>query len=122
MTQIFRFTVAAVLLLLLASQQPRLEAGEPFAMSVYPEFSFAPATLRITVRVDPNADNRAFELIADSGAFFRSSVVTLEGERGPKTSTFEFRGLPAGDYEIRGTLYDYNGRERGCLNRHANVQ
>lgn len=63
-----------------------------------------PATVRITVAVEPNADNRALRIEADGDRLFRSSEVVLEGEAGKKLHTVEFKNLPAGSYTIRAAV------------------
>ena len=47
------------LILTLWSTSPRVDAGERLTMTVSPAQSFAPATLRIQVRLERHADNRA---------------------------------------------------------------
>ena len=54
----------------------------------------------------------AVEIVADSGDFYRSSLIPLEGENAPRTTTIDFRGLPGGDYEVRIILLDPGGRPR----------
>jgi hypothetical protein len=83
--------------------------------------SFAPANLNIRVRVVPSAENRALEVVAESGEFYRSSQVPLEGEHAPATTTFEFRGLPGGDYMIHGILTDSSGRRRATAEQSVRV-
>ena len=63
-----------------------------------------PATVRITVAVEPNADNRALRIEADGDRLFRSSEVVLEGEAGRRLHTVEFKNLPAGSYTIRAAV------------------
>jgi hypothetical protein len=63
-----------------------------------------PATVRITVAVEPNADNRALRVEADGDRLFRSSEVVLEGEDGQRLHTLEFKNLPAGSYTIRAAV------------------
>ncbi len=63
-----------------------------------------PATVRITVAVEPNADNRALRIEADGDRLFRSSEVILEGEDGKRIHTVEFKNLPAGSYTIRAAV------------------
>jgi hypothetical protein len=54
-------------------------AKEPLSMRVSPAMSFAPANRVIRTSVEPDADNRAMEVIAGSGDFYRSSAIQLEG-------------------------------------------
>jgi hypothetical protein len=63
-----------------------------------------PATVRITIAVEPNADNRALRIEADGDRLFRSSEVVLEGEEGQRIHTVEFKNLPAGSYTIRAAV------------------
>jgi hypothetical protein len=60
-----------------------------------------PATVRITVAVEPGAENRALLVEADGERYFRSSAVTLDGEREKRLHTVEFKNLPAGAYTLR---------------------
>lgn len=109
------------LLVTLLPVAPGLSAGERLTMTVSPAHSFAPANLRVYVRVEPNANNRALEIVAESDGFYRSSFVALDGERAPRTVLLEFRSLPSGDYEIRGVLADATGHERAHEREHVMV-
>ena len=109
------------LVLMLTPTAPTLQGAQPLALSVTPSYAFAPATVRVRVRLDPSADNRALEIVADSAEFYRSSLIQLEGERAPRVVTLDFRSLPEGDYEIRGALFDSMGRERAAICAHTNV-
>jgi hypothetical protein len=60
-----------------------------------------PATVRITVAVEPAADHRALIIEADGERYFRSSAVTLAGEREKRLHSVEFKNLPAGSYILR---------------------
>jgi hypothetical protein len=64
-------------------------AKEPLSIRVSPGFSFAPANIVIRTSVEPDAENRSLEVIADSAEFYRSSTITLEGDRAPKTMMVE---------------------------------
>ena len=96
-------------------------AKEPVTIRVSPAFSYAPANLVIQTSVEPADDNRAMEVIADSGGFYRSSTIALEGDRAPRTSRFEFRSLPPGEYEITATVIGANGQHRAIAHRRVNV-
>lgn len=63
-----------------------------------------PATVRIMVAVEPNADNRTLRVEADGDRLFRSSELVLEGENGKRLHTVEFKNLPAGSYTIRAAV------------------
>jgi hypothetical protein len=96
-------------------------AKEPLSIRVSPAFSFAPANLVIRTSVEPDADNRSMEVIADSPEFYRSSTIALEGDRAPKTTMIEFRSLPAGDYELTATLIGVDGHSRGFARAHVQL-
>jgi hypothetical protein len=96
-------------------------AKEPLSIRVSPAFSFAPANLVIRTSVEPDAENRSMEVIADSAAFYRSSRMTLEGDRAPKTMMVEFRSLPPGDYEVTAMLIGGDGHRRATAHAQVNV-
>jgi hypothetical protein len=96
-------------------------AKEPLALRVSPAMSFAPADLMIRARVEPDADNRAMEVVAESGDFYRSSSIQLEGDRAPRTVTLEFRGLPPGEYAVTAVVIGNDGQRRGLARSHVNV-
>jgi hypothetical protein len=89
-----------------------VNAGERLTIAVSPRQSYAPSNLTVRVHVTPDANNRGLEVSADSGEYFRSSLVQLDGKDAPQTITVELRSLPGGTYEIRGTLVDTTGRAR----------
>jgi hypothetical protein len=95
--------------------------GEQLKIVVSPTQSFAPSNLSIRARVVPNAENRALEVIAESGEFYRSSQITLEGERAPSTITIDFRGVPSGEYQIYGILVDAGGHRRAMAAQFVRV-
>lgn len=64
-------------------------------------FFSEPATIRITVAVEPDAQNRTLVVQADGDHLFRSSQVALDGENGQRVHTVEFKNLPAGYYIVR---------------------
>ena len=96
-------------------------AKELLSMQVSPAVSFAPANLTIRTRVEPDADNRAIEVVADSEEFYRSSAIQLEGDHAPRTTTFEFRGLPPGEYEVTAVVSGTHGQRRALAHSHVNV-
>jgi hypothetical protein len=88
---------------------------EPLTMKVSPAMSFAPANLVVRASIQPNADNRVFEVVAESDDFYRSSEVQLDGERAPRTNSIEYRSLPPGQYEVRAVLLGADGRPRATV-------
>jgi hypothetical protein len=96
-------------------------ANESISIRVSPAMSFAPANLVIRTTVEPDVDNRAMEIVADSEEFYRSSSVQLEGDRAPKTTMFEFRSLPPGEYRVTAVLFGANGQRRGTARAQIRV-
>jgi hypothetical protein len=94
---------------------------ESIKMSVSPAQSLAPAYLRVRMTVEPNAANRIVAVVAESDNYFRSSELPLEGENGPRTIFFEFRGVPSGEYQIRGLVGDAKGHEVASVKQNVNV-
>ena len=106
---------------LMLAAAARADAGEPLTMAVSPVQSFAPTTLTVRVHVNPDAENRALEVVAESGDYYRSSRIQLDGNEAPQTFVVELRSLPGGNYEIRGALIGTSGRIRGLVRRQVIV-
>ena len=96
-------------------------ANEPLSMRVSPAVSFAPANLVIRTRLEPDVNNRAMEVIGESGEFYRSSAIQLEGDRAPRTATFEFRSVPPGAYEVTAVVIGTDGQRRAVAHSRVNV-
>jgi hypothetical protein len=71
-----------------------------------------PATIRVTVAVQPDQANRTLVIQADGERLFRSSEVSLEGEKGQRLHTVEFKNLPRGSYVLRAEVHS-NVKLRG---------
>ena len=78
-------------------------------LHVTPAVAMAPADLRVRATIEANRSNRAIEIIAESDDFYRSSEIPLDGDRAPRTTQLEFRGLPGGDYAVRAVLKGASG-------------
>jgi hypothetical protein len=87
-----------------------LEAGARIAIHVSPAIAFAPASVVVRTTVEKDADNRSMEVEIDGDGYFRSSLVPLEGESAPRTTTIELRDLPGGSYVVRATLVGRDGQ------------
>lgn len=96
-------------------------AGERMTMKVSPAIAFAPANLVVRTTIEADAGNRAIEIIAESTDFYRSSEIQLEGDKAARTTTFEFRSLPSGTYEVRAKLYGADGQARAAVRQQVNV-
>ena len=109
------------LALFLALAVTATNADEYMSMKVSPLTALAPVNLRVSVHVEPNADNRILTVVADSPEFYRSSLIQLEGDRAPKTFTIEYPNVPGGQYEITSVLVNSMGRERATVRQTARV-
>ena len=96
-------------------------AKESLSIRVSPATSFAPTNLVIQARVEPDANNRAIEVVADSEEFYRASTMPLEGDRAARTTMFQFRSLPPGEYEVTAALIGADGRLRATAHSHVDV-
>jgi hypothetical protein len=97
------------------------EAEERLTLRVSPAVAFAPANLVVRTTVEPDPSNRSMEIIAESSEFYRSSEIQLDGESGPRTSVFQFRSLPSGEYMVKAILKGAGGRELASADRQVNV-
>ena len=113
----FAFLICGVLALVALP----VDAGDQLKIAVSPAQSFAPALLRVRVRIGKSVDNRSLEVIADSGGFYRSSEIQLEGDRSPATIDLELPGVPEGDYRVVGILKNRAGRERSMVSQAVKV-
>lgn len=66
----------------------------------------------VTLRaiVSPDASNRVIGIQADSGEFFRSTEVELDGERAPRVFELPLHNLPSGEYVVIAVLIDDKGQ------------
>ena len=64
-----------------------------------------PATVQITIAVEPDAENRSLRVEAESERMFRSSQINLLGANEKRIHTLEFKNLPAGEYTLSAQVY-----------------
>jgi len=98
-----------------------LNGREPLTIAVSPAFAFAPATVRVRARIEPNADNRRLTIVADGVEFYRSSEIQIDGEQAPKTFELFLRDVPGGEYEVYAVLTDTLGRQRAIARQATRV-
>lgn len=113
MTALLRLSVLGLVILASGSVTSADERSTmpDLDMRVTPTYSRSPATVQATVFVQRDGSNRALRVTVDSGAFFRSSAVELDGAAAPRTHVFRWSSLPPGTYQILVEL-------RGTENRH----
>ncbi|HEY7289731.1 MAG TPA: hypothetical protein VH583_07835 [Vicinamibacterales bacterium] len=83
--------------------------GERVDAIVRPKVTTAPATVRVTVRLERTSHDRSLTVAIDSGTFYRSSSRSLEGDREPRVHEFEFIDLPPGSYDVTCLVQTDNG-------------
>ena len=93
--------IFAVIIALVAVAALRVYAGEVVEIRLRGHYFSEPATVQITVAVEPDAANRVLRVEADGDRLYRSTELTLEGETDKRLHTVEFKNLPAGAYELR---------------------
>ena len=107
--------MTTALLLALGATGPRADQRVRIATSA--AYAFAPALLRIQVRVEPNAAHRTLMISADSGGYYRSSLIELEGDTSARTFVVDFKQLPAGRYELSAAVRNGNGDDVGVATK-----
>ncbi|MGE0865242.1 MAG: hypothetical protein AB7P34_15215 [Vicinamibacterales bacterium] len=106
-----RTTAAIVTTCLLMAATAGLEADTRLALKVTPNISSAPSTVVVRALVAKNADNRVLHIGADSGSFYRSSEIQLDGENAPLVTEIRLKNLPSGEYTVVAILRDQMGHQ-----------
>lgn len=86
-------------------------ATEKLSLRVTPNVSSAPSNVVVQARVARDADNRWLHIEADSGEFFRSSSIQLDGDKAPTVTEVRLANLPSGEYAVSAVLRDSHGDE-----------
>jgi hypothetical protein len=87
--------------ILALSGTTRGDAREVVEIRLHGRYFIEPATVRILVAVEPDAENRALLIEADGDQMYRSSELALTGATEKRLHSIEFRNLPAGAYTLR---------------------
>ena len=98
-----------------------VDANDRLGLRVSPAVAFAPANLSVLATIEADAANRSIEIVAESADFSRSSEIQLDGDSAPKTTTFQFRSLPTGEYSVRGILRGQGGHEITTVEMRVNI-
>jgi hypothetical protein len=110
-----------VAVVVLVTSTAAADAKALLSISVSPAQSLAPANLTIRVQVEPDVANRSLEVVAESGDYYRSSRIQLDGSAAPRTISVQFRDVPGGDYDVRGTLLSGAGKVRAAARQRVLV-
>jgi hypothetical protein len=85
----------------IAAASLNVGAADVVEIRLHGRYYSEPATVQITVAVEPDHANRILRVEADGDRMFRSTDVTLTGELDKRLHVVEFKNLPAGAYELR---------------------
>jgi hypothetical protein len=96
------------------------KAADEVTLRLTPRFVSAPGYLRSLIRVTPNAQNRVMRVAIDSGNYYRSSDIQLEGAAAATSHFMDWKEVPAGKYELTVEVIDATGDTR--VMRHLNFQ
>ena len=106
-----RITLAALTLIGLITASGTTSATEKLSLRVTPNVSSAPSTVIVKATVPKNSDNRWLHIEADSGAFYRSSAIQLDGDNAPLVTEIRLNNLPGGEYTVMAVLRNNLGQE-----------
>lgn len=106
-----RVTLAALTIIGMLSASGTTDASEKLALRVTPNVSSAPSTVIVKATVARNSDNRWLLIEADSGAFFRSSEIQLDGDKAPLVTEIRLPNLPGGEYTVVAILRNSMGEQ-----------
>ncbi|MGE3958819.1 MAG: hypothetical protein AB7H96_19060 [Vicinamibacterales bacterium] len=85
--------------------------AERIGIRVSPSVAFAPANLFVRAVVERRPENRSLLIVAESAAFYRSSEVSLDGDRAPRVMLLQFKSVPGGLYDVRAVVRGSAGEE-----------
>jgi hypothetical protein len=71
----------------------------------------------VQVLVTRDAENQWMKITAESEGYYSSSEMELEGEYSARVKVIRFRGVPAGWYEVTGTVFDHSKHVKGVARR-----
>ena len=92
--------VTVVCVTLLALSVPVFAADDELTVRLPSFVTHSASLLRAQIWIPRDSDNRVLRITLDSGAFYRSSDVPLEGDRAPQSHTLVWHALPPGSYEV----------------------
>src|SRR5687768_10354804 len=103
MRHLVRTTVACVGSMMLAAMTIPVaaRAGQnAVSVSVTPQKAFAPVSVQAFVRVARHPAIRLLRVTLDSGSFYRSSDLPLEGDHAPTSHWVRWPSVPPGHYVV----------------------
>ena len=88
------------------------DAAEVVEIRLRGRYFMEPATVHITVAVEPDEANRVLRIEADGDTVFRASDLSLSGASEKRMHAIQFKNLPAGTYTLRAQVFS-SERVRG---------
>jgi hypothetical protein len=92
--------IAATVVIFHVAVHPAAGQEDAVGARVMPRYCYEPCRITITIAVEPHEGDRQLIVEGDSGAFYRSSVIQLDGDDEPAVHNLTWRSLPAGAYRI----------------------
>ena len=106
-----RIALAGAITIGLLAASGTTGATEKLTLRVTPNVSSAPSTVIVRATVARDAGNRWLLIEADSGSFYRSSQIPLDGDTAPLVTEVLFKSLPSGEYTVVAVLRNNMGEE-----------
>ena len=112
---------ATLIIAALAAAAVRTDAGSSVVeLRLLNRFFTAPATVFITIVVEPDEANRTLRVEMDGEPMFRSSALKLEGASEKRVHEIQFKDVPAGQYRLSATVLSAV-EARGTARQNLNV-
>lgn len=106
-----RLTLTALTTIAMLTASSATDATEKLSLRVTPNVSKAPSTVIVMATVAKNRENRWLHIEADSGAFYRSSAIELDGDNAPLVTEIRLPNLPGGEYTVVAVLRNSMGEQ-----------
>ena len=85
-------------------------ASPPLTIDLKPSALMQGHDLRAIIKVTPESGNRLLSVAIDAPTFYASTERELMGDTSPRTYTFKWDKLPAGQYKVEAVVTDAAGR------------
>ena len=86
-------------------------ATEKLSLRVTPNVSSAPSNVIVQAMITKDKGYRWLTVEAESGTFFRSSAIQLDGDNAPTVTEIRLSNLPSGEYAVSAVLKNDLGEE-----------
>ena len=106
-----RLILAAMTTIGLMAAGGETVATEKLSLRVTPNVSSAPSNVIVKATIAKNESNRWLTIEADSGSFYRSSAIQLDGDKAPTVTEVRLSNLPSGEYAVSAVLKTNAGEE-----------